>query len=602
MKNSIKNSSKSFFIFALSLCFFNLLNSSLVLASELSKPEVNAQKFGFLTLLPPIIAIVLAFIFKNVVISLFLGLLVGGFLLSLNGFNIFPAIINSFTMIVHYLLNSLADPWNAGIILQCLTIGGLISLISKMGGTKAVAEALAKKAKTPRSTQIVTWLLGILVFFDDYANSLIVGPIMRPVCDNMKVSREKLSFIVDSTAAPISGIAVISTWIGYELSLIKDGFSAIGVKENSYNIFIQTIPYRFYNILILAFIVISAILLREFGPMYKSEYRARTTGETLRPGSSPLSSEDKSMEPKEGIKLSIWNAITPILVLIISSFIGFYFNGYNAIMSGDNKEYINLLKTAPTSFSAIQATFGQSDASIVLFSSALFSSIVAMIMGCTQKIFTLGEAIETWIEGMKSLIITGVILLLAWSLSSIIKELGTAPYLVSILSKTKMPTFILPSIVFILSAIISFATGTSYGTMGILMPLTIPLSYALNADHNYVVLCISAILTGSIFGDHCSPISDTTILSSMGSSCDHLDHVSTQLPYALVVGAISVLFGYIPSGLGMPIYLTLPICLIIVFLVLKFIGKPVPNGLEASVDPDASLNLEFSKCDLESTK
>ncbi|MFX0547963.1 Na+/H+ antiporter NhaC family protein [Hathewaya histolytica] len=580
MKTNNKNLSNFFrniISLILTIIIFNFLNCNTIFASEISKTNLNANKFGFLTLLPPLVAIILAFIFKNVVISLFLGILVGAFLLNLNGYNIFSALLNSFTLIVQQILNSLANPWNAGIILQCLTIGGLIALISKMGGTKAVAECLAKKAKTPRSTQLVTFLLGILVFFDDYANSLMVGPIMRPVCDKMKISREKLSFIVDSTAAPISGIAIISTWVGYELSLIKDGFADIGIKVNSYNVFIDTIPYRFYNILILVFIVLSAICLREFGPMYKSEHRARTTGETLRLGSNPLSSEDTSMEPKEGIKPYMKNAIIPILVLILGSFIGFYFNGYHTIIASNNKEYINIIKDSPLSLNAIQLTFGQSDASIVLFSSALIASIVAMIMGCYQKIFTLSESIDVWVEGMKSLIITGVILLLAWTLSSIIKELGTASYLVSVLSKSKLPAFLLPSIVFSLSSIISFATGTSYGTMGILMPLTIPLAYALKADQSYIIINISAILTGSIFGDHCSPISDTTILSSMGSGCDHMDHVKTQFPYALVVGAVSILFGYIPSGLGLPIYLTLPVSMVIIFLIIRFIGKPIPN-------------------------
>ncbi|MEL7597159.1 MAG: Na+/H+ antiporter NhaC family protein, partial [Clostridiaceae bacterium] len=200
-------------------------------------PEVakaNAEKIGLWTLLPPLIAIILAFITKNVVLSLFIGVFSGTFLLELTGHNVFYAIFYGFLNIVNQVLGSLSDPWNAGIILQCMTIGGLIALITKMGGAKAVAEALAKKAKSPTSTQIITWLLGIFVFFDDYANSLIVGPIMRPISDKMKISREKLSFIIDATAAPIAGIAVISTWVGYELSLIKDGYDSIGQSVSAY--------------------------------------------------------------------------------------------------------------------------------------------------------------------------------------------------------------------------------------------------------------------------------------------------------------------------------------------------------------------------------
>nr|WP_242863954.1 Na+/H+ antiporter NhaC family protein [Clostridium tepidiprofundi] len=550
-----------------------------VFAEGVTVAQTNAHHFGFLTLLPPLLAIIFAFKTKNVVLSLFTGVFSGAFLLQLNGNNIIMTIIKAFNMVVKELLGSLADPWNAGVILQCLTIGGLVALISKMGGAKAIAQTLAKKAKSPKSAQILTWLLGIFIFFDDYANSLIVGPIMRPVSDKMKISREKLSFIVDATAAPIAGIAVISTWIGYELSLIKSGYESIGQNVATYNIFLSTIPYRFYNILILIFIVMTAIFLREFGPMFKAERRARTTGKVLSENAKPMSSSDnETLEPEKGIKLSMWNAIIPILVLIVTAFIGFYFNGYSAVINGDNTTYINVLKSSPLSFDALRITFGESDASIVLFTAALFASIVAMIMGRVQKIFTLGEAIDIWVNGIKSLVITGVILLLAWSLSSLIKQLGTANYLVALVLSTAIPKFILPSIIFISSAIVSFATGTSFGTMGILMPLTIPLAFAISPVNSFVVVCISAVLTGAIFGDHCSPISDTTILSSMGTSCDHMEHVKTQLYYALVVAGVSILFGYIPAGFGMPIYIILPFDILMIILIVRFIGKPVEQG------------------------
>lgn len=565
---------RKIFTFALLMMLFLFATTALGADPEVAK--ANAEKFGLWTLIPPLVAIILAFITKNVVLSLFIGVFSGTFLLQLNGFNIFGALFQGFLSIVSQILGSLADPWNAGIILQCLTIGGLIALITKMGGAKAVAEALAKKAKSPVSTQIITWLLGLFVFFDDYANSLIVGPIMRPVSDRMKISREKLSFIIDATAAPIAGIAVISTWVGYELSLIKGGYDAIGQQANAYNVFLETIPYRFYNILILIFIVFTAYFLREFGPMLKAERRARTIGKVLSDNAKPMVSEETTnIEPKEGITLKVRNAVVPIMVLIVGAFAGFYYNGYNAIMSGEDIALIEALKASPISFKAIQETFGASDASIVLFQAALLASIVAIAMGVSQKIFTLGEAIDTWITGMKSLIITGVILLLAWSLSGVIKELGTSHFLVEKVLEFNMPAFILPAIIFVLAAIISFATGTSYGTMGILMPLTIPLAFALNPEHSYMIVAISAVLTGAIFGDHCSPISDTTILSSMGAACDHIDHTRTQLYYALAVAAISVFAGYIPVGLGAPVAIVLPINIILIGLLVRFIGKPV---------------------------
>lgn len=543
------------------------------LAAEEDPATLNAQAFGLWTLLPPVVAITLAFITKNVVLSLFIGVLSGAYLLELANANLLTGLFYGFMDVMSYVLGSLADSWNAGIILQCLTIGGLIALITKMGGARAVAESLAKRAKSPRSAQIVTWLMGLFIFFDDYANSLIVGPIMRNVTDKLRISRERLAFIIDATAAPIAGIALISTWVGYEIGLINDGYLSIGQQVNSYSIFIQTIPYRFYNILMLVFVFFTSYFLRDFGPMLTAERRARLRGELVAPEAKPMVSEETTgMEPVAGIKLNIWNAIVPIGVLIVAAFAGFYYNGYTAIMGSDDQALISLLQTSPYSFAAIREAFGWSDASIVLFQAAVVASIVAIVMGLSQKIFSLSEAIDTWVHGMKSLVITGVILLLAWSLSGVIKELGTAKYLVAMLSDA-IPSFLLPSLIFILGSVISFATGTSYGTMGILMPLAIPFAAAISPDPNFVIMNVGAVLTGAIFGDHCSPISDTTILSSMGAASDHLDHVKTQLPYAIAIAGATVLFGYIPVGLGMPIWLVLPVSIVLVALGVRFFGK-----------------------------
>ncbi len=234
-----------------------------------------------------------------------------------------------------------------GIILQVLVIGGVIHLVAKMGGAKAIAEALARKAKTVKSAQLTTWLLGLAVFFDDYANSLIVGPIMRPVTDKLGVSREKLAFVIDATAAPIAGLAIISTWIGLEVGLIGDALKSVGIQADGFGVFLETIPYRFYNILILAFVVISAITLREFGPMLKAERRARR-GEVL--STTEISSDSEDLEPIEGIKLSVWNAIIPIGVLIVSSLIGFYYSGWVTIMGGEDLAIIELMNNTPFSF------------------------------------------------------------------------------------------------------------------------------------------------------------------------------------------------------------------------------------------------------------
>lgn len=544
------------------------------LAGDSSKGAANAEVFGLLTLIPPMLAIILAFLSKNVVLSLFIGVFSGCFMLDLKGFDIYHAFVDGFLRLSNEILGSLADGWNAGIILQCLAIGGLIALVSKMGGAKAIADALSKRAKTPRSSQFTTWVMGLFIFFDDYANSLTVGPIMRPVTDKMKISREKLAFIIDATAAPIAGIALISTWVAYEVGLIRDGYQMIGVKANAYGIFVETIPFRFYNIFILAFIIFTIWFMREFGPMHKAEMRARTEGKVLGDDAVPMAAEEStSLKPADHVVPSVWSAILPIGTLIVTAFLGFYFNGYNAI---DDEALLATINASPLSFTAMRECFGASDASVVLFQAALIASIVAIGMAILKKIMPIKEAIETFVTGVKSMNITAVILLLAWSLSGVMKELGTATYLVSVLSES-LPPFLLPTIIFILGSIISFATGTSYGTMGILMPLAIPLSFALNPDPNFVILNVGSVLTGAIFGDHCSPISDTTILSSMGSACDHIDHTRTQLFYAIPVAAISILFGYIPAGLGMPVLMVLPLGVVAILALVRFVGKPVSN-------------------------
>ena len=567
---NINNNMKIGIITAVSVIALFVLSLLITQAPATDNP---AAKFGILTLLPPIVAISLAFITKETILSLFVGVFIGEFMLCVNDLNIVSSAVNAFLAIGNEVISCMADPWNAGIILQCLLIGGVIQLITKMGGAKALADSLAKRANTPRKAQLSTWFLGLCVFFDDYANSLIVGPIMRPVMDKLKVSRQKLAFIVDATAAPVAGIAIISTWIGLEISLIASGFKSIGMDVSGFGIFLQTIPYRFYNILILIFIVMSATTLYEFGPMKKAEQeaRARKDSEPIKALEAPGFDE---IQPVEGVKLTVWNAIIPIGTLVIGALISFYWSGYTTILSGENQALITLMKTAPLSFNGIFEALSASNASVALFQAALLASIVAILMAVLERIMTIEQAISEWVNGMKSIAITGVILLLAWSLGGVIGNVGTADYLAIVLKGT-IPYWILPSFIFVLGALISFATGTAYGTMSILMPLTIPLAWAISPDIGFVVTATSGVLTGAIFGDHCSPISDTTILSSMGTSCNHIDHVQTQIYYAIFVAIIAILFGYIPAGFGIAWYICIPVAIIVMYIGLKVIGEKV---------------------------
>ena len=551
--------------------------------------KVNAEFYGFITLLPPFIAIILAFITKDVI----LGVLSGTFLLSLASniffvdtialINIYDTLVESFSKIISYVLKSTSDPVNAGIILQILCIGGLVALITKMGGAKAIALQFAKRAKTAISAQLNTWFIGLLIFFDDYANLLIVGPIMRPLADKFKISREKFAFIIDSTAAPVAGIAIISTWIGLEVSLIKNAYASIGIDNiSAFGIFVETIPYRFYNIFMLFFVALTAIMGREFGSMYAAQIRAKTTGQIAPVSKSAALDtaelEDQFLAPKDGIEIRAFDAIVPVMTLIILAILGFYFNGFSVL---EGEELANA-KANPLSFETLRSAFGSADSSIVLFQAALFAAIVAIFIGVRRRIFNIKEAIETWIYGWKTMIFTIVLLLLAWSLSSIVKDLGTSTFITHLLAD-KLPEFILPATIFAFASLISFAIGTSYGTMGVLMPLAVPLAFEVaklnglegEALHHYMVLNISCVLTGAIFGNHCSPISDNVILSSMSAKCDHMEHVRTQIPYALFICAISLFTGYIPTALGLSVWLVLPLNFILITLLLRIIGKKV---------------------------
>lgn len=561
--------------------------------------EAFAALYGVWTLIPPLLALLLAFLTRNVILSLFLGVLSGTWMVALVSGDLLESITGAFFNSTDYFIGTLADRWDAGIIMQVLVIGALIALITRMGGMRAIADLVVKIAKGPRSAQITMWISSWVIFFDDYANALIIGPIMRPLCDKYRISREKLAYIVDSTAAPVAGIMLISTWIGTELVNINEGLAIAGVTGvTAYGIFIDTIPYRFYNIMALFFVFATAFLLRDFGPMLKAEIRARTTGETINPGSEVMETEKVIDEEKEEIKENygilktskkvtppnIWNALIPVGVLIISAVVLFYTNGAAAV-GAEALEGLSF-------FEAVREAYSNSDASIVLFQAGLLACIVAIIMGFFEKIFTLKDGIETWAHGMKSMLFVCIVLILAWSIGYVIGDLGTAHFLVSNLSDV-LPQFIVPALIFIIAAVVSFATGTAYGTMAILLPLCIPLAAAIvgitgmeitssGSAYAYILMCSSAVLTGAIFGDHSSPISDTSILSSMGAGCSLLDHVITQIVYAVTVGVV-VIAGYILVGLGLNVWITLLVMAAILVLILLFVGKKVPtwNGKEA---------------------
>ncbi|MCH7827152.1 MAG: Na+/H+ antiporter NhaC family protein [Bacteroidetes bacterium] len=519
---------------------------------------------GWLSIVPPLLAILLALIFRQVIIALLIGIWTGAIII--NGYNPFIGLLK---VIDTYIINALSDISHIQIIVFTSLFGGVVGLISKCGGTKGLADIITKFAKTRKSGLLATWLMGIAIFFDDYANTLIVGNLMRPITDKLRVSREKLSFIVDATAAPVASIFIVSSWIGYEVGLIHDGLNMIGSTENAYDVFLQTIPYRFYPILMLVFVFLVSYMKRDFGPMYKAEKRAVEEGRVSRKDniSEQDLTESAALFGNED-KARWYNGVIPILVLVFGTILGLYITGSNAMAEKGITDF------------GIRDIIGNSDSYVALLWASFSACVVAGVMIISQKIMTLKETIDAWFMGLRSMFLALIILTLAWSIGAITNEMRTADYIVSIMGDSLNPRY-LPVLVFIVCAAISFSTGTSWGTMAIMMPIVIPLAatvpqlYNFNALDTQIILhgVISSVLTGSVFGDHCSPISDTTILSSMASGCDHIDHVRTQLPYALVVAFFCMLLGDIPTAYGFSPYYSIIIITVILIAVLFIFGK-----------------------------
>ena len=507
---------------------------------------------GWLSVLPPIIAIGLALAFKDVLLSLFVGLFAGAiFLYGWNPITAFARTIDTF------IVPALADADRASIIVFSTLLGGMVGVISKSGGTQGIVDRIKSWATNARRGQVATWLLGILIFFDDYANTLIVGSTMRPITDRLRISREKLAYIVDSTAAPIASIVPISTWIGFEIGLIAAAFTQLDLPFNAYGAFISSILFRFYPLLALVFGFTVAVSCRDFGPMLHAERRASESGKVIADGDVPLSDFDENkLTPPEGAPRRAINALLPISTVIVVTVLGLFLTG-NAVV--DRSEF-------PLFTQWLREVFSNSNSYQALLWASLAGVGVALLLPLAQRIISVREATAAMVQGFRAMMMAIIVLVLAWSLGDICGQLHTADFLVEQLSGT-MPPQLVPAIVFLLSAATAFATGSSWGAMGILMPLVIPIchgmsvsaGYAVTSDTYYVLLLgtISSVLAGSVWGDHCSPISDTTILSSMGSGCDHIAHVRTQMPYALTVGVVAILVGDLPTAFGLSPWLSL---------------------------------------------
>ena len=519
----------------------------------------------WMSVLPPLVAIVMALLIKEVISSLFMGVLTGTFIMALYaGHSPEQALGGGILRVVDtYVVGSLFDKDHVTIIVFTMLIGGMVRIITANGGMQGVVNWLSRRAKSPRSGQLMTFLMDLCIFFDDYSNTLVVGNTMRPIADRLKVSREKLAYIVDSTSAPVVAVAFVTTWIGAELSYIQDGIRAIGLEASAYSVFFHSLAYSFYPFLTLGFVLMIILSGRDFGPMLTAERKARMA--------SAMEAETTNSVAKPA---HIIDALVPLAVLIFGTIIGLVATGYDASVWNDNSEGF---------FPKLSTTIGAANSYQALLWASLCSMLTAIVVTLLRGALAFGKVMEEMVEGFKSMFNAVLILTMAWSIALVTKDMHTAEFVSQLLLEWSLSPAIVPVLTFLLAALIGFSTGTSWGTMAILYPLILPSSWLLCQEQGLSVDAtmplfynvVASVLAGSVMGDHCSPISDTTIMSSLASSCNHLQHVSTQMPYALTVGGVALLIGILPTALGLPSWAAFLMGFAVMGLVVRLVGKKV---------------------------
>lgn len=499
----------------------------------------------FWALVPAIVAIVLALITKEAYSSLFVGIIMGGLFFS--GFSFTGTLKHIFS---EGLVAQLSDPYNVGILIFLVFLGIIVCLMNKAGGSSAFGKWAAEHVKSRVGVQLATTFLGILIFIDDYFNCLTVGSVMRPVTDRQKVSRAKLAYLIDSTAAPICIIAPISSW-----AAAVSGFAPEGT--NGLLLFIRAIPYNYYAILTIVMMLFLAISGMDYGPMVQHEENARK-GDFL----SIATDSPADADSAAGTKGKVIDLVLPIIVLIISCVIGMIYTG--GFFSGES--FIN--------------SFANSDASVGLVLGSFGGLAVTIVFYLIRRVLAFKDCMSCITEGFKAMVPAITILALAWTLKSMTDSLGAAAYVAGIVEKTAGGLLLfLPAVVFVIACLLAFATGTSWGTFGILIPITLNV-FPLQSGNPLSIICVAACMAGAVCGDHCSPISDTTIMSSAGAKCKHLVHVSTQLPYALSVAAVSFV-SYVIAAFVKNAVISLLIGIILMLAFLFFMYKRQQAGKKA---------------------
>jgi len=512
----------------------------------------SGEFVGWYRIVPPLVAIVSALITGRLYLSLIAGVAAGGLLSAAGGYEglfswLARGVLRTGEFVAHTVHDCRGFGWdnpNWGNLKVLLFISLLMPIINVMivgGGLQGVAGWLMRWARSARSTRLVTMISGLVIFIDDYANTLIVGPTLRPLTDRQGISREKLAFLVDATAAPIAGIALVSTWIGYEVGLLSD--PELGLGGDGYSVFLSALAFRFYCFGMIAFVFWNCWSGADFGPMAAAERRARA-GEVLADDAVVMASKSMNSarpHPGAGIRASV--ALVPMVVLL-GVFLGqFWMGGKGGSLLVDDPWAI-------LSSSGWMEAMSSVSSSALLARAAGVSLVVAIVLALAVSRIPVRALVRAIGVGFKSALMPLTVLVLAWSLKGACKDLQTGAFLAGVLGDA-IPPLLFPGMVFVVAAMVSFATGTSYGTMAILIPTAVPVALQLDGGYGLVtMISIGAVLDGAIFGDHCSPISDTTIMSSIASCCDHVHHVRTQLPYCLVVAGIALCAGYLPAAMG----------------------------------------------------
>ena len=500
----------------------------------------------FLSIVPPLVAVILAIITRRVLISLFISIWVGGVIAA--GGNPFSAVGLTFT----WMKDVMVDEWNARFLVMVALLGIGAAFMFKTGGSEGLIRILEKRLTTKKRVLFLPYVLGILIFFNDYVNSVIVGNASKDITGRKKVSREKLAYVLDSTSAPMATIGPVSDWIGYQVSLIAGAMaSAAIIGLEPYFAFLQSIPWNFYAILALCAVPM-VILGKDFGPMAKAEHRAETTGQLIEEGATPLSSVENDLgEPYRKEGGSVWNFILPLVTLISVSIWGLWYTGGGA----EGKPLMDAIADTDVSIALTWGAFAMSTVGIIL----------ALIQGVGFK-----QIEDTLLGGVSTMLPALIIIVLAWSIGTVTDVLGTAEYVVNTTEGWMTPA-LLPFLVFIIGMFISFATGTSWGTMAILTPIAVPLAFNVGGEP-LIAMAIGAVFAGAIFGDHVSPISDTTVMSSIFAGSDHIAHVKTQIPYAIIPAGLSGIMYLSYTFIGSS-YILLILGIIAQFFIFRYLGN-----------------------------